>query len=458
MGLAALKKKASAPQVDEDSGAPESAMDAGDFETSTPAAAAPVAAAPVAPVDEHDLSQFKPIADASSSAPAAVASLARPAPGAAPANDLDAHLKRAMAEKGVSSGIEASLAPAAAEASPVVEEAHEAGSALDGADLSHQAEPHGVPPSVVDTSMAEQLLRSSGLDPEISSELARSYMEEVAKTIRPMAAKLDRRQRDEEELMRRYAEMEAAQSVGGSSGLLGGLVSGMASLIAGDPRRRALRRMEGIANDRGKVDDAHNDILASLRERMFTAKSAQYRSRVLEVAGTANAVGRSVVAYNQAVLEADGAQDFRTALEAYAQDKELTVDGAMEKISSGDAPAELVAKLRAAEPTILKDPKVAAASTKIEDAHQELSGMLDRVVGDAETLSKNFPDRFDAENASENVKDVVSRLNDRMPKPVTEEERRKLEDRLKNIAEAISNAFRKLIDRLMALSGIGPKV
>jgi hypothetical protein len=231
----------------------------------------------------------------------------------------------------------------------------------------------------------------------------------------------------------------------------------MASLIAGDPRRRALRRMEGIANDRGKVEDAHNDILASLRERMFTAKSAQYRSRVLEVAGTANAVGRSVVAYNQAVLEADGAQDFRTALEAYAQDKELTVDSAMEKISSGDAPAELVAKLRAAEPSILKDPKVAAASTKIEDAHQELSGMLDRVVGDAETLSKNFPDRFDAENASENVKDVVSRLNDRMPKPVTEEERRKLEDRLKNIAEAISNAFRKLIDRLMAMSGMAPK-
>ncbi len=38
MGLAALKKKASAPQVDEDTGAPDSAVDAGDFETSTPAA------------------------------------------------------------------------------------------------------------------------------------------------------------------------------------------------------------------------------------------------------------------------------------------------------------------------------------------------------------------------------------------------------------------------------------
>ncbi len=83
--------------------------------------------------------------------------------------------------------------------------------------------------------------------------------------------------------------------------------------------------------------------------------------------------------------------------------------------------------------------------------------MLERVVGDAETLSKNFPHRFDAENARENVEGVLSRLNERMPKPVTEEERRKLEDRLKNIAEAISNAFRKLIDRLMALSGIAPK-
>ena len=457
MGLAALKKKASAPQVDEDTGAPDSAVDAGDFETSTPAAAAPVAAAPAAPVDEHDLSQFKPIADASSQAPAASTPPVRPAaPGGAPANDLDSHLKRAMAERGVSSGI-GEAAPAAAEAAPIAEEAHGAAEALDGADLSAGIETHVAPASVVDTSMAEQLLRSSGLDPEVSSELARSYMEEVAKTIRPMAAKLDRRQRDEEELMRRYAEMEAAQSVGGSSGLLGGLVSGMASLIAGDPRRRALRRMEGIANDRSKVDDAHNDILDNLRERLFTAKLAQYRSRVLEVAGTANAVGRSVVAYNQAVLEADGAQDFRSALEAYAQERELTVDGAMEKISSGDAPADLIAKLRAAEPAILKDPKVAAASTKIDDAQQELGGMLERVVGDAETLSKNFPHRFDAENARENVEGVLSRLNERMPKPVTEEERRKLEDRLKNIAEAISNAFRKLIDRLMALSGIAPK-
>lgn len=456
MGLAALKKKASVPQVDEDTGAPESAVDAGDFETSSPAAAAPVAAAPAAPVDEHDLSQFKPIGDAAP--PAASAPVARPAtPGGAPANDLDSHLKRAMAEKGVSSGIDAPVAPAVAEAAPAAEEAHDPTAGIDAADLSPEVETQAAAPSVVDTSMAEQLLRSSGLDPEVSSELARAYMDEVSKTIRPMAAKLDRRQRDEEELLRRYTEMEAAQSVGGGGGLLGGLVSGMKSLIAGDPRRRSLRRMEGIANDRGKIDEAHSDILASLRERMFTAKSAQYRSRVLEVAGTANAVGRSVVAYNQAVLEADGAQDFRSALEAFAQDKELSVEGAMEKISAGDAPADLVAKLRAAEPTILKDPKVAAASTKIEDAQQELSGMLERVVGDAETLSKNFPDRFDAENARENVEGVVNRLNDRMPKPVTEDERRKLEDRLKDIAEAISNAFRKLIDRLMALSGVGPK-
>ena len=217
MGLAALKKKASAPQVDEDTGAPDSAVDAGDFETSTPAAAAPVAAAPAAPVDEHDLSQFKPIADASSQAPAASTPPVRPAaPGGAPANDLDSHLKRAMAERGVSSGI-GEAAPAAAEAAPIAEEAHGAAEALDGADLSAGIETHVAPASVVDTSMAEQLLRSSGLDPEVSSELARSYMEEVAKTIRPMAAKLDRRQRDEEELMRRYAEMEAAQSVGGSS-------------------------------------------------------------------------------------------------------------------------------------------------------------------------------------------------------------------------------------------------
>ncbi|AOG03373.1 hypothetical protein [Bosea sp. RAC05] len=483
MGLAALKKASKPVQEDEDSGMPLAAIDmkGGDEDTIVAGAAKEAPAAPVAaaappgrrppppapspvvsgPSSDDDLSQFSALAEAVQ--PATAPAVATSSASGDLSTALHEHLSREKPAPIFSHDTSSAATSAPAASEPVKDEPSSGADATAAVDPELPVvDPDSLPdaasamsPGMVDKQLAFELLSSAGLDPEEANAIAQAYLSDVERDIEPFRLDVDQRTRNEEELMKRYAEMEAAAR-GGSQSLLGALVSNIGSLFSTDPRRRAAQRLSALAEDRSKLEMLERDQLSTMRDRIFSAKQRQYQTRMLEIAGGANAVARSVKAYNEVMVGSPAAVPFREALEAFAADREIDLGQAVERFIKGEAPDAVVKAYEGAEAAILADPNVRAASEGIEKARNELGGVLASAVSDADTMSKNFSHKFDAEISRKHLVQAMEQVAEKMPKPISKDEQEKMDEAFKKAVDAIKAAFQRMFDRLISMVS-GPR-
>lgn len=304
--------------------------------------------------------------------------------------------------------------------------------------------------------IVQQLLNGANLPLSEAVSMTQDWVNAIGDEIRPRAEKLSQRQLMLQEEEQRIREREAAaQAAGGGGG--GVLTSLLGRLLASDPRSRHNRAIQNFKGDRDALVKTQNDLAERFRERIYTVKARQLPEKLLDVQAGANSLSRAIRMYNEAFLKSGPAEGFAKSLKAYAAKEGISIDDALDRIKSGRA-SELKETLHAIRSQVIIDDRVVAAREEMEDAERKLAASFNDAVRDTELMARNFPDKFDAAKAQEEMTAAAEEMVRLMPDPIAEEEgKKKLRERMKAFAESIRSSFEAIVNRVLASVGASPK-
>lgn len=257
----------------------------------------------------------------------------------------------------------------------------------------------------------------------------------------------------EEEVRRR--ELEQSGQIGG-----GGLVSLLSKLLSADPRSKLNRAIQNFKGDQEDLQRQRAKIAEEFRDRIYQVKSGHIARGMRDVHEKANSLSKAIRAYNVEFLNAENGKPFKEALLADAQDRGITVDEAFAEVVSGKAPQEVLNQLQLVKGDVLADDGVIAALKVMREKESEFFYSMSDSVKDREIMLRNFPDKFDASESYKDMMGTVDTIVKRMPDPIAEEEgRKKMRERMKEIADGIRAAFDAILNRVLAAVGApsGPK-
>ena len=425
--------------------------------------AAPASAAVSAPARagsstdgfDGDLGSFEGVAKAESSeAPSVAAPAARPS--APDPNSLTAKLmERAAVDAPAPLPAAEDLALPAGH--QVVDADADALASLEGAQAVAPAPEQDL---VYDQNNVEavvaDLLRSANLPPDEAMRVSQDWLQANLR-LRPREENLDVRAKLLQEEEQRQREMEQAGQFGGGGGVLSSLMS---RLLASDPRARHNRELRSLKGDQESLLKERARIAEQFRDRIYRVKSAQLPQRMMEAQANANLLSRTVRIYNEAFLGSDACRSFRDALEDHARKRGISLTAALAEVASGRADAALLGELARVKEDVLLDEGVQSAKRVMLSTEAEFRNSMQDAAKDTEILTRNFPDKFDAAKSYEEMMAAVDQIVERMPDPIAEEEgRKKLSERMREIAESIRAAFEAILNRVLNAVGgaAGPK-
>ena len=252
------------------------------------------------------------------------------------------------------------------------------------------------------------------------------------------------------------AEMEAARHVGGGGG---GLFSFLGSLVRADPRLKVAKLERGLEEDKERERQSYNRSSDVMRDRLYGVKKRHYDTRMFEIKAHANDLNRSVGLYNEAFLNADGAQPFVDELREWSRSEGIDLDQAVKRVAEGTAPQKLRDAMGAAAVAVAADPDVAEARKAMDKAERNLSETAMAATRDADSITRNFHDKeFDGETCKEKLTKAIGQIADELDDPLGEDEsRKKLKERMREMADRIRAAFEALMERILNALGAGPR-
>lgn len=333
-------------------------------------------------------------------------------------------------------------APGTEEAEEQIDEVLEAAGADPMLDLSALGLGHG-------HSVLVELLRSA-LPQNEAVALATEYSTYLQTNILPRLAKLDLDKKERERLLQ-MGEKEAAYQMGGGS-----LVS-LLSRMGRNSQGAKLAEISEIGNKRRAILDEQSGFADAMRQRVGEIKKKHYLQTLADIRNESAALARSVVAYNQAFMDAPGAEDLKAKVLAQAAAEGVGADVILTRLGKGDGSEELLAAIAAARETALSDDAVKQAAAVMEGHEADIAESLRRAMHDAETLQRNFPESFTIEESKAHLTKAMEMVHEAMPDTVAEEEeKQKLKERMQELMEALGAGFDAIFSRLAAKLGVSP--
>lgn len=299
-----------------------------------------------------------------------------------------------------------------------------------------------------------QLLNGANLPAVEVARMTQDWFNAIGEEIRPRAAKISMQQKRLIEQDQVIREREGAAQAGGG----GVLTSLLGRLLASDPRSRHNRAIQKLRGDTEKLLNRRNQIAEQFRDRIYDVKARQIPERMLEIQASAQALSRAIRLYNESFLNADVSEGFRGTLAKYAKETGISLDEAVERLASGQAPQNVREHLQSIRSQAIIEDEVIRASKLMKEAEARLADSVKDAARDTELMARNFPDKFDIAKAQEEMNAAVERIIDRMPDPVGEEEgKKKLRERMKDFAEAVRASFEAIVNRVLGAVGASPK-
>jgi uncharacterized membrane-anchored protein YjiN (DUF445 family) len=157
-----------------------------------------------------------------------------------------------------------------------------------------------------------------------------------------------------------------------------------------------------------------------------------------------DALGERVTSFNEAFLASDRMPALRAEIDKATGKSTADV---LADVTNGKATAEQTAAAR----EVLADPTVASAWQQVEAQFGEMQKSQEIIQRDFDLLNKNFSDKFDADAETEKLDEAFSTAIKSVPAPIVEdpEAKKKLAERLREMAENLIERIKELIGRIV---------
>jgi hypothetical protein len=414
-------------------------------ETAATAAEVPVAAKSGlaslrATAPEASAGDEAPVVPESAGAPDAEASSA-----SSPASGFDAGLAEIAARvKPLDPTAEAEAfgaAPAGAESTEAASEAAAGVETADG-DTASPAEHDGeagaaepAPMSDEDKSLLERYRNGEDLSEE---DLIRALELEQADRRQQIRALEDRKE-----------ELGNAPRQGGYPGsALGTIISLLFS------RDHAAAELRKIDRNQARLREELEALPPKFRDRIFAVKFRQLSESLEALQAEGDKLAAGVREFNGAFESSEPGKKFMASVDDYATSLGLTRSQAIQVVREGKSSDPRVAAAAAQFGLAMKDPAVSGPFAKAQASLGEIERLASRATDDMGLLAKNFGDRFDVQAAKRTMESTFAAIQASTPAPVAEaldgEDKKKLAERLKEIAESVSQAMERLVAAVVA--------